>query len=121
MTFERLYDLRTILTKEEIEELRRLCYEYGNSMCPISDFFNDIEQNTSPTYDKNQAYKDLWLIVLILLDYLKENAVLRIIKEKSVDIIALRISETLEQYNCKEDGRTPLEKEEYKMLKEVLV
>ena len=59
--------------------------------------------------------------------YKKEFAVIKeelkaieIIKENAVDVIALRISINLEQYNCKENGLHPLTKEEYKLLKKVL-
>ena len=51
----------------------------------------------------------------------KELNALKIIKEKDVDIIALKISIDLKQYNCKEDGRCPLTQEEYVLLKEVLL
>lgn len=78
---ERLHNLDTVLSFEEIEELRKLCYEYGNSWCPISDFFNDIERTTSPSYNKNQAYKDLWLIVLIIIDKSKELERYNLIKK----------------------------------------
>ena len=68
MTDERLHDLDTVLTYEEIEELRNICYQHGNSWCPISDFFNDIERTKNANYNKNQAFKDLWLIVNIILE-----------------------------------------------------
>ena len=50
----------------------------------------------------------------------KEKRALKIIKKNNVDIFALKISVSLEQYNCKEDGRCPLTQEEYNLLKEVL-
>lgn len=69
---EKLHDLSYVLSCEEINELKTLCYENSNSWCPLSDFFNDIYLNKSETYNKNQAFKDLWLIALIVLDKLKK-------------------------------------------------
>lgn len=69
---ERLHEPSYVLSCKEINELRNLCYENSNSWCPLSDFFNDICLNKSKTYNKNQAFKDLWLIALIVLDKLKE-------------------------------------------------
>ena len=51
----------------------------------------------------------------------KELAALEIIKENDVDIVALKISKDLKQYNCKEDGRCPLVQEEYDLLRETLL
>ena len=51
----------------------------------------------------------------------KEKRALKIIKKNNVDIFALKISVSLEQYNCKEDGRCPLTQEEFDSLKEVLL
>lgn len=67
MRNEILHDLNKVLTKAEIEELRDICYTKGNSWCPIAEFFNDIEK-AGQHYDKNQAFKDLWLIVNLILD-----------------------------------------------------
>ena len=53
-------------------------------------------------------------------DYRKARAV-EIITKSNVDVVALRISINLKQYNCKEDGRCPLTQEEYDLLKEVLL
>lgn len=53
------------------------------------------------------------------LDLERKLKALEIIKEKDVDVIALKISINLKQYNCKEDGRCPLTQEEYDLLKEV--
>lgn len=52
-------------------------------------------------------------------DWKKVNA-FDIIKENDVDIVALRISLNVAQYNCKEDGRHPLTPDEYDLLKEML-
>ena len=49
----------------------------------------------------------------------KKLKALEIIKEKEVDIIILKISENLQQYNLKEEGRVPLTQEEYDLLKEI--
>ena len=87
MTNERLHDLDTVLTYEEIEELRNICYENGNSWCPISDFFNDIERNTNKNYNKNQAFKDLWLIVNIILEKQKKHQALEFIKKCPFDLL----------------------------------
>ena len=46
---------------------------------------------------------------------------LKIIKEKEVDIWALKYCSSLKQYNCKEDGRATLTQEEYDLLKEELL
>lgn len=66
---EYLHNLDTVLSDKEIEELCDICYEVGNSWFPVSDFFNDIRNTTNPAYDKNRAYKDLWLIVETFLYY----------------------------------------------------
>lgn len=57
----------------------------------------------------------------------KQNAInskklkaLEIIKEKDVNPIDIRCCDTVEQYNIKENGNTPLSQEEYNLLKEVL-
>ena len=50
----------------------------------------------------------------------KQDKILRIIREKQVDISSLNCAETVEQYNVKENGFTPLTAEEFKILKEGL-
>ena len=64
MTRDKLLDTDTVLTSDEISQLQTLCYDYGNSACPFDSFYNDIRNNTNPKYNQNQAYKDLWLILL---------------------------------------------------------
>lgn len=49
---------------------------------------------------------------------MRDLKVLDIIKNKDVDIVALRCCISLEQYNCKEDGRINLAEYEYNLLKE---
>lgn len=46
---------------------------------------------------------------------------LKIIKEKEVDIWALKYCSSLKQYNCKEDGRATLTQEEYDLLRKELL
>lgn len=65
----RLHKIDYQITQGEIDDLRKLCYKYGNSYCPFDSFFNDVEHNQSPTYDRNQAYKDLYLIILHFIHY----------------------------------------------------
>lgn len=48
----------------------------------------------------------------------KDLEVLDIIKDNEVDIWAIRYCTSLEQYNCKEDGRLNLNEYEYNLLKE---
>lgn len=119
---EKLHDLSYVLSREEINELRSLCYEHSNSWCPLSDFFNDIYLNKSETYNKNQAFKDLWLIVLIVLDKKKELKALQIIKEKRVDVNCFLIYD-LERYNSliAKNEFMKLIQEEYDLLKDVLL
>lgn len=78
----------------------------------------DIIENALKDYERRLAlakeYKDVNNVA-------KRLKALEIIKEKDVDIVALKISINLKQYNCKEDGRCPLTQEEYDLLKEVLV
>ncbi len=47
--------------------------------------------------------------------------VLKIIKEKEVDIWAIKYCSSLKQYNCKEDGRARLTQEEYDLLRKELL
>ena len=51
----------------------------------------------------------------------KELKALEIIKKKQVDISSLNCSNTLTQYNVKENGFISLTKEEFDLLKEVLL
>lgn len=50
----------------------------------------------------------------------KKLKVLEIIKEKDVNPIDIRCCNTVEQYNVKENGNTPLTKEEFDVVKEAL-
>jgi len=133
MTFDKLFDLNTVLTELEIEELRELCYDIGNSAFPIDMFFNDIERNKSENYNKNQAYKDLWLVVLYFLENEKKIEALSIIKEKKVNVGLFLIGyKALDYQNYEEHlelgfqiikqvSEKPLTQEEYDLLKEVLL
>ena len=126
MTFEKLYDLNTVLTALEIEELRELCYELGNSAFPIDVFFNDIERNKSENYNKNQAYKDLWLVVLYFLECEKKLKALEIIKNKQISVdefirCCKKESNPLEDYNDFAGDENALTQQEYNLLKEVLL
>ena len=51
----------------------------------------------------------------------KKTKALEIIKEKDVSPIDIRCCETVEQYNVKENGFIRLTKEEFNLLKEVLL
>ena len=62
----KFHDLSYVITDSEIKDLQELCYDCGNSYFPIGDFFNDIRDTNTVGFDKNQAYKDLYLIVLEL-------------------------------------------------------
>lgn len=125
---ERLHDLSYVLSYEEIEELRNLCYEHSNSWCPLSDFFNDVELNKSETYNKNQAYKDLWLIALIVFDKKKELKALEIIKrEPSAVIEIITTYDTWKEYikdypiSDKKIWHIIKNESEFDLLKEVLL
>lgn len=122
MTFEKLYDLNTVLTELEIEELRELCYDIGNSAFPIDIFFNDIERNKSENYNKNKAYKDLWLVVLYFLECEKKLDGFSLIKRKKINIKRLLQCDTAFQYNyaINEESRH-LDEIQFIFLKEVLL
>lgn len=64
MNIYKLLDRGYILSKEELKELRDYCYSNGCSFFPVNTFFNDIRDNKEKNFDKNQAYKDLWAIIL---------------------------------------------------------
>lgn len=125
---ERLHDLNYVLTNEEIEELADICGEHGNSWCPLVEFFNDIFFNENKDYNKNQAFKDLWLIALIVLDKEEELKAFEIIKKKFVIPAYIKNTENVEKYNKrlrkitfrKDYQKRALTKEEYDLLKEVL-
>lgn len=51
----------------------------------------------------------------------KKLEALEIIKVKNVNSIDIRCCDTVEQYNAKENGNTPLTKEEYELLKKELL
>lgn len=84
MNDERLLDPSTVLTYEEIEELQSLCYEHGNTCFPIDMFFNDIRDNKSPTFQKNQAYKDLWIMMNVYLELFEEHEVFKILQRRAM-------------------------------------
>ena len=92
MTYEKLRDPYTVLTEDEIEQLRKLCYEYGNSWFPIDAFFNDIKLGDNIKKDSNFAYKDLWIMLMTFINIYKENEE----KEKVLSIIR--------KYACKHRG-----------------
>ena len=73
----RLHSVDYQITKKEIDDLRKLCYENSCSYTPFDSFFNDVERIKDPNYNRNQAYKDLYLIVLHFVYYyelsIKEN------------------------------------------------
>lgn len=50
------------MSNEDIDELREICYMRGSDI-PLAEFFNDIEQNRDPRYNKKHAYKDLAVLV----------------------------------------------------------
>ena len=118
---EKLHDLSYVLSSREINELGHLCFEHSNSGCPLNAFFNDIRFNDSKTYDKNQAYKDLWLIALIVLGKKKSLKALEIIKKKGVNLYKLKICDSVEEYNKLCNSALLLNQEEFDLLKEVLL
>ena len=58
-----------------------------------------IERTKNANYDKNQAFKDLWLIVNIILEKEKKLKAFEIINKKEVNIAVLKICFTLKEYN----------------------
>ena len=64
MNIYKILDRNYKLSDEEIKELRNYCYNNGCSFFPVHSFFNDIRDNKDKNFDKNQAYKDLWAIIL---------------------------------------------------------
>ena len=51
------------MTDKEILELQKRIYAISYSGFPLDSFFNDIEKNDNPRFNKDLAYKDLKLIV----------------------------------------------------------
>ena len=51
------------MTNKEIQELKERIYNISYSGFPLDSFFNDIEQNDNPRFNKDLAYKDIKLIV----------------------------------------------------------
>ena len=121
MRDEHLHETETILTEREIEDLKNLCYEYGNSWLPLADFFNDIRDNREEGFNKNQAYKDLWLIVNFILDGINKSDKLSLATRKNVDFALIRHAKTVEEYNSNVSyeltSERTLEKEEFDTLK----
>lgn len=122
MKDEHLHKIETVLTEGEIEELKNLCYEYGNSWLPLADFFNDIRDNREKGFNKNQAYKDLWLIVNFILDGIDKSDKLSLAIRKNVDFALIRHAKTVEEYNSNISyeltSERTLKKEEFDTLKE---
>lgn len=86
MNIYKILDKNYKLSDEEIKELQNYCYENGCSFFPVSDFFNDIRDNKDKNYDKNQAYKDLWAIILTT-EKSREAAKKVLSYQKLVDLI----------------------------------
>lgn len=59
------------------EQLRKKCYEMGNSQLPLDVFFNDIRDNKAPNFNKAEAYADLEKIVDYIAKLQDENKELR--------------------------------------------
>lgn len=59
--------------KINIEKLREKVYKISYSELPLDSFFNDIEKNDNPKYNKELAYKDLELIVDKIYNLIEEN------------------------------------------------
>ena len=51
------------MINKEIQELKERIYDISYSGFPLDSFFNDIERNDNPRFNKDLAYKDLKLIV----------------------------------------------------------
>lgn len=64
MNIYKLLDRGYTLSEEELKELQDYCYNNGSAFFPVNMFFNDIRDNKQKNFDKNQAYKDLWAIIL---------------------------------------------------------
>lgn len=47
----------------DVKKLQEKVYEISYSGFPLDSFFNDIQQNDNPKYNKQLAYRDLELIV----------------------------------------------------------
>ena len=124
MEDEKLHNQETKLTSEEIEKLQNLCYEYGNSWLPLADFFNDIRDNKDKDYDKNQAYKDLWLIVNFVLDGFERGEKISLSVNKNVDFALIRHAKTVEEYNSNVSyeltSERELTNEEFETLKKTI-
>ena len=95
----------------------------------IKEEFKEYEE-LQQVLDDFGIYNTMNLIgTLKTLDYLekrhvltaKKTRALEIIKEKDVSPIDIRCCETVEQYNVKENGFIRLTKEEFDLLKEVLL
>jgi len=82
----KLHEPSYVMTQKEIDDLQELCYSNTNSYFPIGDFFNDIRDTSVPGFNKNQAYKDLYLIMLHFNYYYEKSSVQDIIKEHFVKI-----------------------------------
>lgn len=60
------------MTQKEINKLKKRVYSISNCMFPLDTFFNDIEQNKDPDFNKESAYNDLKLITDVVYE-LKEK------------------------------------------------
>lgn len=50
------------MTQKEIDELQERVYAISYSKFPLDTFFNDIQNNQAPNFNKESAYEDLKLI-----------------------------------------------------------
>ena len=102
---------------EALEQLSKLVFVYGGV-----EQYRQIEKELN---ESKQLIEDYSREIARLTNFNDERdkkaKALEIIKEKDVDVVALRLSKNLEQYNCKEDGRNCLIQKEYDLLKEVLL
>lgn len=81
MTKNQALDFDYVMTKEEIEELGENIYDESTSLFPLNTFYNDIRGSKNPSFDKNKAYKDLWLIYDLFMYYKEKASLVNIIRE----------------------------------------
>lgn len=79
------------------EELRKKCYEIGNSQFPIDVFYNDIRDNKAPNFNKEEAFKDLEKIVNYIESLKKKNQMLKSAFKLLKDLFFIELNEEIEE------------------------
>lgn len=71
---EKIHNPRYVLSDYEIFILNEICLDFSNSYRPFHDFFNDIFYTSRKSFNKNQAFKDFFMIMCIFYgDYIGEK------------------------------------------------